>query len=78
MHVLLSLNSLYNAASPLLESAVAPRCKFSLVWIYLQGNAVFTSLSRRVAATMVGLVSPLRHFLTICCLFSSGHWALVL
>ena len=69
--------SLYSAASPLVESAVAPRRKFSLVWVYLQGNAVFTSLSRRVAATTVGLASPLRQFLTIitvCSAVATGHF----
>ncbi len=43
MHVVLSeFIILYSAASPLALSGVAPRRKFSLVWIYLQGNAVLT------------------------------------
>ena len=29
----------YDATSPLAESAVSPRRKFSQVWIYLQGSA---------------------------------------
>ena len=40
MHVVLSeLIIYYNAASASVESAVAPRRKFSLAWIYLHGNA---------------------------------------